>query len=166
MASAPREYLERRVLRRLGLGSQRYLEDRAGNPLLAAGWVLSARQWARLGELVLNGGAPVVSAEPLAQSWRGSAANRAYSLGWWNNRAAPGGREFDFEKHADAEVAGAGLARACICREAPSDLVMCVGSRYQRLYVIPSLRLVVVRHGNGGSFSDARFLRLFLGRER
>src|SRR5205085_2920917 len=50
---APKHYLERRVLRRLGLGPQRYLQDRYGNPLLAAGWQLTARQWARLGKLVL-----------------------------------------------------------------------------------------------------------------
>ena len=48
---SPTNYLERRVLPRLGLGS-RYLKDRAGNPLLAAGWQLSARQWAKLGEVV------------------------------------------------------------------------------------------------------------------
>src|SRR3954453_3584334 len=58
---SPTHYLERRVLHRLGLGSQRYLTDSAGNPLLAAGWLLSARQWAKLGEVVLNGGAPIVS---------------------------------------------------------------------------------------------------------
>ncbi|MDQ2659140.1 MAG: beta-lactamase family protein, partial [Verrucomicrobiota bacterium] len=93
----PRTYLERRVLRRLGLGPQRYLLDRAGNPLLAAGWLLSARDWSKLGQLILRNGAPVVSANSLDQAWRGSPPNHAYSLGWWNNRAAPGGREFDFE---------------------------------------------------------------------
>src|SRR5438270_11768066 len=46
---SPTHYLERRVLHRLGLGSQRYLYDRAGNPLLATGWILTARQWAKLG---------------------------------------------------------------------------------------------------------------------
>src|ERR1700751_3221202 len=50
---SPTHYLERRVLHRLGLGSQRYLTDRAGNPLLAAGWILSAKQWAKVGQLVL-----------------------------------------------------------------------------------------------------------------
>ena len=40
---SPTHYLERRVLRRLGLGPQRYLPDRAGNPLLASGWQLTAR---------------------------------------------------------------------------------------------------------------------------
>jgi CubicO group peptidase (beta-lactamase class C family) len=163
---APRAYLERRVLRRLGLGRQRYLEDRAGNPLLAAGWTLSARQWSKLGRLVLNHGAPVVRESVLEQSWRGSAADQAYSLGWWNNRAAPGGREFDFERMLNRHWSRQDWNDACICRDAPGDLVMCVGSLYQRLYVIPSLDLVVVRHGKGVSFSDARFLRLLLGCDR
>ncbi len=160
----PHAYLERRVLRRLGLGPQRYLPDRAGNPLLAAGWLLSARQWARLGGLALKNGAPIVSPSSFAQVARGSAANRAYSLGWWNNRAAPGGREFDFEAMLTPKWPAQDWSRACICRAAPSDLLMCVGSRYQRLYVLPSLGVVVVRHGNGGQFSDAHFLRLLLGK--
>src|SRR2546423_1980403 len=94
---SPTRYLERRVLRRLGLGSQRYLTDSAGNPLLAAGWVLSARQWSKLGEVALNGGAPIISAASMSQCWNGSSVNPAFSLGWWNNRRAPGGREFDIE---------------------------------------------------------------------
>src|SRR5207249_8187956 len=44
---SPTHYLERRVLHRLGLRSQRYLADRAGNPLLATGWILSPRQWVK-----------------------------------------------------------------------------------------------------------------------
>lgn len=162
----PREYLERRVLRRLGLGRQRYLLDRAGTPLLAAGWILSAQQWSRLGQLALARGTPVVSSDSFAQTQRGSSANRAYSLGWWNNRAAPGGREFDFEEALTPKWSAQNWRDACICRDAPSDLMLCIGSRYQRLYVLPSLNVVAVRHGNGGSFSDARFLRLLLGRDR
>ncbi len=162
----PQHYLERRVLHRLGLGSQRYLLDRAGNPLLAAGWELTPRQWAKIGELVLHHGAPVVAENSLDQCWRGSAANRAFSLGWWNNRAAPGGREFDFEKMLDQKWQTQSWSGACLCRDAPGDLVACIGSGYQRLYVIPSLQIVAVRNGNFRTFSDARFLRLLLGRER
>lgn len=161
---SPTRYLERRVLHRLGLGSQRYLTDSAGNPLLAAGWLLSARQWSKLGEVVLNGGAPVVSAASLAQSWRGSIANRAFSLGWWNNRQAPGGREFDIESMLVPRWQRQSWGGTVLCRNAPSDLVACIGSGYQRLYVIPSMNLVVVRHGNGKKFSDAQFLRLLVGR--
>ena len=161
---APKHYLERRVLRRLRLGPQRYLQDGAGNPLLAAGWQLTARQWAKLGKLVLAQGAPVVSSRSLAECWRGSLANPTYSLGWWNNRAAPTGRDADFEWMLNSK--GENWDGVCLCRDAPADLVACIGSAHQRLYVIPSLRLIVVRHSSGGSFSDATFLRLLLGRKR
>ena len=161
---SPTRYLEHRVLRRLGLGSQRYLTDRAGNPLLAAGWLLSARQWAKMGEVVLNGGAPVVSAGSMAQCWRGSGANRAFSLGWWNNRNAPRGREFDIESMLIPKWQRQSWGGTVLCRNAPSDLVACIGSGYQRLYVIPSMNLIVVRHGSGTKFSDAQFLRLLVSR--
>src|ERR1043166_5075621 len=161
---SPTNYLERRVLNRLGLGSQRYLADSAGNPLLAAGWFLSARQWAKLGQLVLAGGAPVITSGSLAQCWRGSPANRAFSLGWWNNRSAPGGHEFDFEDMLVPKWPRQNWSGAVLCRDAPSDLVACIGSGYQRLYVIPSLGLVVIRQSSGGRFSDARFLRILLGK--
>ena len=162
---SPTHYLERRVLHRLGLGSQRYLTDRAGNPLLATGWILNARQWAKLGQLVLANGKPVISRNSLQQCWRGTTANRAFSLGWWNNRAAPDGREFDFEEMLIPKWENQGWHNACLCRDAPNDLVACIGSEGQRLYVIPSLQLIVVRQANGGSFSDAHFLRLLLGGE-
>jgi CubicO group peptidase (beta-lactamase class C family) len=162
----PTHFLERRVLRRLGLGRQRYLEDRAGNPLLATGWILTARQWAKMGQIILNHGAPVVSQKSLEQCWHGTSANGAFSLGWWNNRAAPNGREFDFEQMLIPKWPNQDWREACLCRDAPSDLVACIGSEGQRLYVIPSLQLIVIRQAEGGSFSDARFLRLLLGRER
>ncbi|HEY3663137.1 MAG TPA: serine hydrolase domain-containing protein [Chthoniobacterales bacterium] len=160
----PTEYLERHVLKKMRLGPQRYLDDRAGNPLLAAGFVLTARQWAKMGALVLEEGKPVVKPDSLAQSWRGSPANRAFSLGWWNNQAAPNGREFDFEDMLTPKWSRQDWRGACLCRDAPRDLVACIGSGYQRLYVIPSLDLIVVRQGTGGRFSDARFLRLLLGK--
>ena len=39
-----------------------------------------------------------------------------------------------------------------------------VGSGYQRLFVIPSLDLVIVRQGTNARFSDAEFLRKILRR--
>jgi len=163
---SPTRYLERRVLHRLGLSPQRYLADHAGNPLLATGWILTARQWAKLGRVILANGAPVISKSSLAQCWRGTTANRAFSLAWWNNRAAPNGREFDFEQMLILKWQNQEWDDACLCRDAPGDLVACIGSEGQRLYVIPSLQLIVVRQADGGSFLDAHFLRLLLGLER
>jgi CubicO group peptidase (beta-lactamase class C family) len=159
----PTEYLEQRVLRPMGLGSQRYLADRAGNPLLASGWLLTAREWAKMGRVVLAGGAPIVSRSTFSACFRGSGANAAFSLGWWNNHAAPGGREFDFEDMLERDWPRQDWRHATLCRAAPSDLVASIGSGYQRLFVIPSLDLIAVRQGAGGKFSDGHFLRLLLG---
>jgi CubicO group peptidase (beta-lactamase class C family) len=159
---SPTRFLESRVLHRLGLGRQRYLEDRAGNPLLASGFVLTARQWSKLGELVLRNGAPVISARSLEECWRGPEANRMFAFGWWNNRAATFGREIDVEQMLARKWQDQDWRNGCLCRDAPADLVACIGSGHQRLYVIPSLKLIVVRQGDGGFFSDGSFLRILL----
>src|SRR5205807_6628404 len=49
-------YLEGQVLDPLGLDYPEYKKDRHGNPLLATGFKLTAREWARLGALVLGRG--------------------------------------------------------------------------------------------------------------
>lgn len=161
---SPTRYLERRVLGRMWLGSQRYLPDQSGNPLLAAGFVMTARQWAKMGECLLREGDPVVKSSSFDKVRDGSDANGAYNLGFWNNHAAKfGGREIDIENMLDVDWYKQSWGRACLCRDAPSDLLACVGSYCQRLYAIPSMDMVVVRQGQGGSFNDARFLRLLLG---
>src|SRR5205814_3247542 len=49
-------YFEAHVAGRLGLRSLNYKKDARGNPLPATGFELTAREWARLGELVLGNG--------------------------------------------------------------------------------------------------------------
>lgn len=162
--TTPTKYLEKKVLRPMGLGSQRYLADTQGNPLLASGMLLSTSQWAKEGNLILNGGKPVVSAGLLAQCFRGSGANRCFGMGFWNNVNAPGGREVDVENMLNRKWFEQDWSNACLCRDAPSDLVAAIGSGNQRLYVVPSMELIVVRFGNFGQFSDGTFLRMLFGR--
>ena len=50
----PYHYLERRVLRPLGLSSVPHKEDAVGNPLMASGFQLTARQWSRFGLSLLR----------------------------------------------------------------------------------------------------------------
>jgi CubicO group peptidase (beta-lactamase class C family) len=161
----PTKYLEKKVLRPLGLGGQRYLADSRGNPLLASGFMLSASQWAKEGNLILNGGRPVVSQGLLAQCFRGSGANRCFGMGFWNNvNAGAGGREVDVENMLNRKWHDQDWSNACLCRDAPSDLVAAIGSGNQRLYVVPSMELVMVRFGKFGQFSDGTFLRMLFGR--
>jgi CubicO group peptidase (beta-lactamase class C family) len=157
----PVYYLEHQVLRPLRLGPQRYAADASGKPLLASGFMLTAREWLRMGQLMLRQGRGVVPASLYAELVRGSRANAAYGMGIWNNRAASGGaaREVDVEAMLHRKWPDQTWAGACLCTSAPADLLACIGSHGQRLYVVPSQGLVIVRLAQGGSFNDAAFLR-------
>jgi CubicO group peptidase (beta-lactamase class C family) len=156
-------YLERRVLRPMGLGRQRYLADKAGNPLMATGFTMTASQWAKMGRVMLEGGRPVLR-RSFSQATRGSPVNPMFALGFWNNRLAgsPGAREADPEELLELKWFRQSWSDTCLCHSAPSDLVACIGSGGQRLYVIPSMELIVVRQGFITKFSDGKFLRLLL----
>ena len=160
-------YIESRVLKRLGLGRLNYKKDARGNPLPATGFELTAREWARLGELVLGRGNyrghQIVPANFLQEAFTGSQANPSYGLTFWLNGQAPNARESDMERMLDLSWQSARWTDVCICKDAPADMVVALGSGHQRLYVIPSLHTTIVRQGSSGRFSDADFLRLVLG---
>jgi len=161
-------YFEAHVSNRLGLHHLNYKKDSLGNPLVATGFELTAREWARLGELVLgNGnyhGRQIVPATLLREAFTGSQANPSYGLTFWLNQQAPNGPEADMERMLDLQWQTAQWSDVCICKDAPADMVVALGSGYQRLFVIPSLRAIIVRQGSNAKFSDAHFLRLVLGK--
>lgn len=158
----PTAFLERHVLAPLGLGPQRYVADKSGHPLLAAGFVMSLRMWASLGDAILRKGRPVISRGSFGNCAEGTAVNPAYSFGVWNNRLArrSDAREVDVEQMLHEKWPKQNWANACLCRNAPEDLLACIGSGGQRLYVVPSRELVVVRQGIKSDLFDADFLRL------
>ena len=166
---ATTSYIEGRVLNRLGLGRLNYKKDARGNPLPATGFELTAREWARLGELVLGRGnyhgRQIVPANLLRDAFVGSQANPSYGLAFWLNQQAPNGREADMERMLDFPWQSVQWTDVCICKDAPADMVVALGSGYQRLFVIPSLKAIIVRQGSNARFSDAHFLRLLLGRD-
>src|SRR4029077_6444951 len=145
-----------------------FKKDGRGSPLPASGFELTAREWARFGELILGRGnyhgKQIVPASLLAQACTGSSANPSYGLTLWLNRQAPNAREIDYEKELDLEWQPARCGGICFCRAAPPDMVVALGSNYQRLFIIPSMNALIVRQGMRGSCSAAYFLRLVLGR--
>ena len=161
-------YFEGHVSNRLGLRRLNYKKDSVGNPLLATGFELTAREWARFGELVIgNGnyhGRQIVPAPLLREACTGSQVNPSYGLTFWLNQQAPNGREADMERMLDLPWQNARWTDVCICKDAPADMVVALGSGYQRLFVIPSLKAIIVRQGSNAKFSDAHFLQLVLGR--
>jgi CubicO group peptidase (beta-lactamase class C family) len=161
-------YFEGHVSDRLGLGRLNYKKDFLGNPLPATGFELTAHEWARLGELVLGNGKygwrQIVPANLLREALAGSPANPSYGLTFWLNSQAANGREADLERLLDLPWQAVQWTDVCICKDAPPDMVVALGSHYQRLFIIPSLKAIIVRQGSEAKFSDAQFLRLVLGK--
>lgn len=154
----PTRYLERKVLGPLDLGPQRYLADQNGAPLLAAGFMQTARQWSELGVWLLKH-------DDILSRIKSSTANRAYGFGFWNNHAAESksAREVDVEDTLDKKWHEQSWRDACICRDAPADLIACIGSYGQRLYIVPSQKLVIVRLAKDSRPDDAKMLGVLFG---
>jgi CubicO group peptidase (beta-lactamase class C family) len=163
----PLAYLERRILRPLGIAGYRWRDGSDGYPLMPQGAIFSARDWALFGEFVLRGGRAadgtlLVSAVAFSEMFEGSAVNPAYGLTWWLARpsASP-----------DPVTQGSDLRRNL--EYLPADLVMASGAGGQRLYLIPSRGLVIVRQaeldldalraGAGPEWRDTEFLNHLLG---
>ncbi len=163
----PYGYLKRKVLDPLGLGAVPYRADALGNPLVASGFKLTARQWSRFGLLILGNGKfdqrTIVKQDWMPQCFQGTSVNPMFGLGFWTNHTAgSGASECDIEKMLEKKWQQQDWHKRCICQSAPRDLVAAVGSGYQRLFVVPSMDLVIVRQGADAPFSDAEFLRLML----
>lgn len=161
----PRRYIERRVLIPLGVAVGDWRNGPDGAPLMPQGLVLAASEWAKIGEFVRAGGTmggkPLIDAAAFAELFEGSGANPAYGLTWWLPRVTAASdvvtRSTDITRHA---------------AELPADLVVAAGAGDQRLYVIPSLKLTIVRQaqlnlpalaaGKPSGWSDTHFLSLLL----
>jgi CubicO group peptidase (beta-lactamase class C family) len=139
-----------------------WVKDDAGNVLVHAGMIMSAEQWAKFGEAVMRPRYPTDHSRPglgFGQLFVGHIANPAYGLGFWLNAPQHSPRHqsiSDLLPASDGDQLYSG---------GPRDLVCAMGTGKQRLYVIPSQQLVIVRFTNSAAFSDGDFLsRLLTGK--
>jgi CubicO group peptidase (beta-lactamase class C family) len=156
-------YLTRRVFAPLGVQVADWQRDGAGLPGLASGAALTARAWGQFGLLLLDQGRwhgrQLLPRAALAECGRGSEANPGYGLGVWLNPAAP-------TRPPPPGVERAGPSdRLIAAPDLPHDLWLAAGTGGQRLYILPSAGLVVVRfgHNTGPDYRDDVFLRTLLG---
>lgn len=152
-------YLNRRILDPIGMkyGNWRSLD---GQPLLPQGASLTAREWAKFGLLLKDRGKwkgkHIISAKLLDELSIGTKANPAYGVSFWLNKtggSGPGGRAIG---GAVEEITKNGIANDV------RDLFMAAGAGNQRLYIIRSLDMVVVRQGAFGEWDDREFISLLL----
>ena len=153
-------YLDRRILNPIGMKIAFW--HRLGGELdLPGGAFATAGEWAKFGLFLKNGGSwngkQIISKKLLDECFVGTKANPAYGVSFWLNE--PGINPAGNKVAARAELSSNGVDKALA-----KDLFMAAGVGNQRLYVIRSLDLVVVRQGNFGDFDDREFLgRLILG---
>jgi len=154
-------YLKRRILDPIGIKVEWRFRCADGHPQVGGGAFATARDWAKFGEFVRQGGKwdgkEVVDGKLLAECFVGTPQNPAYGLTWWLKKEVSADlcRKIPILSWEWCDVANADWL--------PADLVAACGAGKQRLYVIPSLKLVVVRQGRlSQGFSDIEFLSLLL----
>jgi CubicO group peptidase (beta-lactamase class C family) len=162
------DYLQRRYLNALGIKLEmRHRLFSGGDPSWGGGANLSARDWAKFGEFVRQGGKwngeQLVDALALAQNFEGSSAHGGYGITWWlkSHKGATVPLSGTTENATDFYKGGAdGLS--------VSEVWMAAGAGKQRMYVLPDRKMVAVRQtskmllGERSGFSDVEFLRLLL----
>ncbi|MFO0726246.1 MAG: serine hydrolase domain-containing protein [Myxococcota bacterium] len=162
--TTPLRYLWQRVLSPLGIPG--WGTDKAGNPMMAAGVTFTAREMLALGRAFLDGRGPdgqaIVKTSSLGPLTIPSSANIMYGLTMWLNRGASEelSTEVDVEQALGLGPDFSGWQQGCFSRVAPPDMLVLLGSYNQRVYIVPSEDLVIVRQGRSMDFKDADFLPL------
>ncbi len=169
---SPYRYLQQKLFEPLEVHPAGWSQDRVGHPMMSSGAALSAHDLLKLGRLLLGRGKlegrRIFAAQRLDSLLQGSAANPSYAMTFWLNSGAArkGAAEVDFEKVLGENPDFAGWGSSCLSKAAPADLFLMLGSWNQRVYVVPSQELVVVRLGSGTDFADADFLARLFGASR
>lgn len=185
------EYMNRRVLTPANVTIARWAHDRSGNPNLPGGAMMTAQEWAAWGEFIRHRGAAtapsgehkqIISWDILRECFVPSIANPSYGLTWW---LINGTNTESITTTADADTGGqrgrVGSALRQNLRRAvrqelerqtslsikddkgnPLEVYMAAGKGKQRLFIVPELKLTVVRFGKdtkeGNRFSNAELM--------
>lgn len=156
----PIDYLDKHLFSPLGVVTGEWSNVDFKYPNLAFGGNYPALDWLQIGIMLMNGGTlngtEIIPHELMNELLTGSEANPGYGVTFWLNKS--GSRP----KMADAEIPG--LAKSqnterLISDIMPDDLFMMAGAFGQKLYICPSLNLVIVRFGVvlAGDISDEEF---------
>lgn len=161
------QYLDRKLIKPLGITVTEWRADNHGNVIPSAGMYMTGRDWLHFGELVVQRGTwgdrQLIPTDELRKCFSGTPINPAFGLCFWinANRLDPGAREVDVEILLDRDPMPEDWSHSCLSKVAPTDLVCSIGSNFQRLYMVPSMQLAVVHLGKKGTkFRDTEFLSI------
>ncbi len=136
----PLEYLEEKVFKPIGLEYGYWRKDEDGQAHLPSGAFLTARNWAKFGKLIRDGGKwngkQILDPKLLKECFQPSRANPNYGICFWLGRG----------------------------KRLPKNLIMAAGAGKQKLYMFPTQNLLVVQfaESQGKRYSEEKFLNLLL----
>lgn len=127
------------LIDKIGMNSMLIESDMSGNYVGSSyGWA-TARDWAKFGTLYLNNG-----------MWNGE---QLFDSSWVKYITTPAqGSNQQYGAHF-------WLNAGKLYKDAPQDMYSCNGYQGQRIFIIPSLQLVIVRLGTSEVFDFNRFLK-------
>lgn len=183
-------YAKLRILDPLGIQVGRWGKDAQGNVNIPGGMMLTARNWAKFGQFVLDKGTiqkgasaesqqdsvRLLKEELLMECFKPSGTNKSYGLTWWLNgvdsQADHGLRD---NRPVTEGAARERLRQELLSNEADVNVqdngkklavYMAAGLGKQRLYIIPKYDLVVVRFAEpssqGAKFQNDDFIKPIL----
>jgi len=165
------DYLKRRVLDPIGLKTARWTMQE-GQPNMPSGAFLTAREWLKFGQMLRDGGKwqgkKIIKKSLLDELSKGSKANPNYGITFWLNRAHNGEANVVDTTGilrnlmGDEDAGTTAISKHGIDKDIANDLYMAAGAANQRLYIIPSLDMVIVRQGRMSRYDDRKFLNLML----
>jgi CubicO group peptidase (beta-lactamase class C family) len=164
-------YFSRRLLQPLGITSLQWGSNfQDGHPQLSGGAYTTARDWTLLGEFVrrtMDGtwtGAALLPRSLFDSVFAGNPAHPAYGFYWWLKESVPASLAATIDANNKSQFARQ-IKPIIDNPRVPDDFVMAAGAFGQRLYVIPSRGLTVVRNSPNGNdqFTDTPFLDRLLG---
>jgi CubicO group peptidase (beta-lactamase class C family) len=126
------------------------------------GAYLTAREWSKYGQFIIqNGkwdGKQIVKEKLLKECFKPSEANKGHGLTFWLNvQGGNGPRHLPMKSKSDDKG-------GFIYPDGLPDIIGALGAGKNRMYMIPSLKMVIVRQAEGDKlgYTDSEFLRLLL----
>lgn len=162
----PIRYLNKHLFSPLGVVQGEWSTVDIIYPNLAFGANYPALDWLQIGIMLMNGGSlngtEIIPEDLMNELLTGSEVKPDYGITFWLNK--PGGRL----KMAASDMDIPGLSKSqtserLISDMMPDDLFMMSGFLGQKLYICPSLNLVIVRFGFGNISDETFFSKLMSG---
>lgn len=160
----PIDYLNEHLFQPLGISKGEWLmvDNRFIN--FAFGGNFTALDWLQTGILLsqngLYNGQQLIPEHLLQELKTGTAANPGYGISFWVNGQSGADKRFvsELPDHVSKQISS-----RVISNHAPADLFMMSGLFGQKLYIVPSLDLVILRFGAANfEFDDDEFFRILM----